>query len=159
MIRRVIFEIVVIAFLSVLLALGASLLRPHALSWVAQEKPAAKQPTGDVLYKQITVEQAGQLHARGEALFADARTRSAFEAGHIAGAVNLDPNDFDQWSQHLAEDVDMDRTVVAYCDGARCPLAEELAEKLTWLGFENVFYLKDGWTRWQAAGLPIETGG
>jgi 3-mercaptopyruvate sulfurtransferase SseA len=38
-------------------------------------------------------------------------------------------------------------------------LSQELAEKLTWLGFENVYYLKDGWGLWKERKLPISKGG
>ena len=158
MIRRLVFEIAVITFLSALLALGSSLLRRDALSWVAHSRQGQQELPEDAAYKSIGLERAKALHAGGMAVFIDARSKSAFEQGHIAGAINLDPYDFDQWSVHVVDDIQMDQMIVTYCDGAQCPLSSELAEKLTELGFEKVYNLKDGWAQWKTAGLPIEKG-
>jgi 3-mercaptopyruvate sulfurtransferase SseA len=38
-------------------------------------------------------------------------------------------------------------------------LSQELAEKLMWLGFQNVSYLKDGWGLWKEHKLPMSKGG
>jgi rhodanese-related sulfurtransferase len=67
------------------------------------------------------------MYPSGEAIFADARPIVAYEAGHIKNALHLEP-------------------------GA----AEELAERLTWLGYEKVFYLVDGWGQWTRHGLPVD---
>lgn len=156
--RRIIFEVIVIAFLSVLLALGNSLLRRDALSWVARRQPVEEKRPEDASFKHISLAQAKEMHARHAAVFIDARSRRAYEEGHIAGAMNLEPNLFDQWSRQLVDELQTVQVIVTYCDGAQCPLSRELAEKLTWLGYEKVYDLKDGWAQWRAAGLPIETG-
>jgi rhodanese-related sulfurtransferase len=154
--RRVIFEIVAILVVSVLLSLGSSLLRPEALSWVAREKPQEEVLPEGAAYKLMSISQAGQLHAQGSALFVDARSSSAFEQGHVAGALNLEPFEFDQWSRRVSQEIDSNQVIITYCDGPQCPLASQLAERLTWLGFEQVYFLKDGWSQWQAAGLPVQ---
>jgi 3-mercaptopyruvate sulfurtransferase SseA len=35
-------------------------------------------------------------------------------------------------------------------------LAERLAEKLFMAGFENVYYLPDGWGNWNKFRMPVE---
>ena len=44
-------------------------------------------------------------------------------------------------------------------DGESCDLSHELALFFKEMGFENVRVLVNGWTVWQQAGLPTETGG
>jgi ArsR family transcriptional regulator len=91
-----------------------------------------------------------------DALFADARPMGAYSEGHIKGAVNLDPNEFDSWSGDFFSRVSPDQMIIAYCEGPQCRLSLELAEKLIWMGYEKVYYLKDGWGLWKKNQLPIE---
>ena len=95
---------------------------------------------------------------QGTAVFADARTEAAYRAGHIRGALHLDPQQFESWSEKVISQMDANAVIITYCDGERCTLGVELAEKFKWLGYEHVYYLKDGWSRWAAAQMPIETG-
>ncbi len=104
----------------------------------------------------ISLEDARVHFEKGTALFADARPKVAFEDGHIRGAMNLDPNDFDEWSGDFFSQVPQDQIIIAYCDGAQCRLSIELAEKLTWMGYEKIFYMKDGWGLWKQHQLPQE---
>jgi rhodanese-related sulfurtransferase len=46
--------------------------------------------------------------------------------------------------------------IITYCDGPNCHLAPELAEFLFFNGFDHVFYLENGWTRWRDHGYPVE---
>lgn len=104
----------------------------------------------------ITLEDARLHFEKGTALFADARPLRAYSSGHIKGAINLDPNEFDAWSGDFFSRIAPDQVIVTYCEGAQCSLSSELAEKLTWMGYENVFYLKDGWGLWKKNQLPVE---
>ncbi len=94
----------------------------------------------------------------GTAVFADARSEAAYKAGHIRGAVHLPPQQFEFWSEKVIAQIDANAVIITYCDGERCTLGVELAEKFTWLGYEHVYCLKDGWSRWTAAQMPIEAG-
>jgi 3-mercaptopyruvate sulfurtransferase SseA len=51
-----------------------------------------------------------------------------------------------------------DMLVVVYCDGEKCELSHEVQARLRGLGYKNVRVLINGWTLWQAAGLPGHTG-
>lgn len=112
----------------------------------------------DWLVKAIAFEAAVDHFQSGTAIFADARPLGAFEAGHIKGALHLDPSEFDQWSDRVFVYASAESTLIAYCEGSQCLLSRELAEKLTWLGFENVYYLKDGWGLWKEHRLPMGKG-
>lgn len=137
--------------LSLALACGAYFLRPGAM-------PDEGVESDDSLVKAIALEAAVDHFQNGTAIFADARPLEAFEAGHIKGALHLDPSDFDQWSDRVFAHASAESTFITYCDGSQCPLSQELAEKLMWLGFENVCYLKDGWAVWKEHGLPMGKG-
>ncbi len=104
----------------------------------------------------ISLEDTRSYFRAGTALFADARPFNVYKMGHIQGAMNLDPYDFDAWSGAFFSQFPADTLIIAYCDGARCPLSSELAEKLISLGYEKVFVLKNGWSLWEAAQLPVE---
>lgn len=106
----------------------------------------------------VTIEAASEHFRQGTAVFADARSDPYYQAGHIEGALNLDPDLFDIWSETVFSRISADSTIITYCDGERCTLSLELAEKLTWLGYENVFHLKNGWSRWSESGMPVGTG-
>jgi rhodanese-related sulfurtransferase len=156
MMRRLVSETFIVIATAAILAVGSYALRPDALPLIASS-PSVSPGAGDELFKAIPFEQAQQMFVENRALFADARPLIAYEAGHIAGAVHLDPNAFDQWANALLAGTAPDQTIIAYCEGPQCALSHELAEKLTWLGFEQVYYLVDGWGQWKAHGLPTET--
>ena len=104
----------------------------------------------------IGVEAAIVRFNQGDALFADARAAADFSAGHIAGAVNLPALQPDQWMDHFFSNVDPQQTVITYCAGPDCTLGKQLARTLTEAGFEQVFYMVDGWGQWTSRNLPIE---
>jgi rhodanese-related sulfurtransferase len=112
--------------------------------------------SGQEVAPAVTLDQARAYFEAGTALFADARPAEAYRAGHIRGAMNLDPNEFDTWSENFFSQFPADTLIIAYCDGERCPLSTELAEKLIALGYEKVLVLKNGWSLWNAAHLPTD---
>ena len=132
------------------MAIGAYMLRPDAMPGPLD----GPIDDGDLSVKVIALETAIDYFKKGTALFADARPLDAFNAGHIKGALHLDPSEFDQWSEQLFSQASSEVTIIAYCEGVKCQLSRELAEKLTWLGYEKVYSLKDGWGLWKKHGLP-----
>lgn len=156
MLRKISYEAALICLIALVLAAASYIIRPHALPLISPAPGKAPAGGSDQLYKRISFEQARELFTQRNALFADARPTIAYEAGHIQGAVHLDPNLFDQWADRLIAAYPPDQPIVAYCEGPRCNLSKELAEKLTWLGFEQVYYMVDGWGQWVAHEMPID---
>jgi hydroxyacylglutathione hydrolase len=80
----------------------------------------------------------------------DVRERGEWEAGHIAGAMNVPLG-------HLTErvtELERDRPLVLHCQsGGRSSVA---ASVLQAHGFSNVVNLTDGFSGWQRRGLPVE---
>jgi rhodanese-related sulfurtransferase len=158
MIRRILYEALLAILIAVIVSISAYVLRPHTLPLLPPESPPSQENNDTLAFSTIELKAAIEMFHNQTALFADARPRTLYLEGHIQGAVNLDPYAFDQWSGDVMERFPPDHTIITYCDGPRCPLSTELAEKLTWLGFENVYCLEDGWSRWQHAGLPTASG-
>lgn len=102
----------------------------------------------------LSFEDARKHFKEGTALFADARSLKAYQTGHIMGAIHLDPNMFDDWSADFFSQVSPDQTIITYCEGVRCSLSVELADQLSMMGYEKVYYLKDGWGLWKREKLP-----
>jgi rhodanese-related sulfurtransferase len=106
----------------------------------------------------MSLEEALGHFSNGTALFVDARSADDYAVGHIAGAVNLPDQQFDERIGTFLDTTAADTRIITYCDGESCPLSERLAEKLAFAGFEKVYHLKNGWGEWQERGLPLETG-
>jgi len=82
-------------------------------------------------------------------IIVDARDESSFMDGHIPGAINFSEKDFDELIDGFLSENDPDIIIITYCDGDQCDLAQTLAEKFSSVGYINVFYLKNGWSRWK----------
>jgi rhodanese-related sulfurtransferase len=158
MIRRTLYEALLAMLIAVIVSMIAYVLRLQTLPLLSPDAPAGQEHGDTQAFSTIEFEAAVEMFHNQAALFADARPRTIYLEGHIQGAISLDPYAFDQWSGDVMERFPLDQTIITYCDGPQCPLSTQLAEKLTWLGFENVFGLKDGWALWQQAGLPIASG-
>lgn len=156
MLRRFFYESLLLVAIAAALAGGSYVLRPGVLPLVAPSEAPAPDTADDNMFKVISFERAKEMFNSKEALFADARPLIAYEDGHIEGALHLDPYTFDEWADGLITAMAPDQPIITYCEGPHCSLSHELAEKLTWLGFERVYYLVDGWGLWKANDLPYE---
>jgi rhodanese-related sulfurtransferase len=47
--------------------------------------------------------------------------------------------------------------LIVYCSNKECALAQNLAEKLSLIGYEKVFYMPEGWEEWNKRALPMGT--
>lgn len=102
----------------------------------------------------VTVEEAGELFDQG-VVFVDVRKGSDFDAGRVPGAVHLDSESaFDETA--LEAVVAKDQPVVIYCNGESCLRSSEASEMAVGWGFSEVYYLRDGYPAWEAAGFPVE---
>jgi len=92
-------------------------------------------------------------------VFLDARPPDEYKEGHIPGALNFYPDDFDQFAPKVLPSLsDKGQEIVCYCHGTACELSLELAKHLTNLGYTNVKVFFGGWPQWKKAGYPINTG-
>lgn len=137
------------------LALGvtANGIRPQGLPW-AQDWSAIKAAAvpEDGL---ITTEEALALHGKAQVIFIDARSAEAFAQGHVPDAISLP---YDPFATDLSERIAQlppDKTFIVYCDGAGCPLSNDLAQLMRLDGLEQVLVLSEGLSGWKAAGGEV----
>lgn len=106
---------------------------------------------------EIGAESAAALCNDCTVAFVDARTASAYAAGHVAGALHLPPLGHPDERARLAELVGK-QTVVAYDDASHCNLAQSVAQRLRTSGVADVRVLAGGWPGWQRLGQPAASG-
>lgn len=155
MIRRTLYEVALVVLITIVLSAAAYVIHPQALPLWTTDSEAISDKSNDIAYSPINLAEAIAHFNQKSALFIDARPKSTFTEGHIRGAIHLDPNEFELWSEALIDKYPPGQSIITYCEGEACSLSTDLAEKLTWLGFKNVFYLEDGWGHWQRQQLPI----
>ena len=135
--------------------LGVNALRPDRLPLVADWSLTAQLssvPGGEASV--ITLEEAQMLYFGQQAVFLDARTAEAFQAGHIEGARNLAWEAFDELYPEVMANISTDAVIITYCDGETCSLSKDLALALIAKGFQQARVLPDRWRQWQEASLP-----
>ena len=99
--------------------------------------------------REISIGNAYKILMQDSSLLIDARSESNFEQGHIKGAVNLYEKEFDEWIDDFLSRTDPETKIITYCNGIHCSLGRELAEKFFSVGYNNVYYLTNGWTSWK----------
>lgn len=105
---------------------------------------------------EISIDQSFDLYQGGKSIFIDARHAVDYDAGHIKGAIHRTTDESESWLPDFLATTDPQAVIITYCDGQNCHLAPELAELLFFNGFDHVYYLENGWTRWRERGLPVE---
>ena len=86
----------------------------------------------------------------GTVTLIDVRPSEEHAAGHIPGALSLP---LDELAERLAS-LPSDTTIVAYCRGSYCVLAQEAVRALTASGLHAV-RLRDGMLEWRLADLAV----
>lgn len=81
----------------------------------------------------------------------DLRTPEEYIGGHVEDAENLDY--YSNTFQNQLEELDKDETYLIYCQSGRRSTAT--LEVMKELGFNEVYNLTGGISRWQAEGLPV----
>ncbi len=99
----------------------------------------------------------------------DARAKTAYDAGHVSGAINLIHNDFWTWGKGLKSVSDLqtllgnagltrDKTFVIYDNTvAAWGAAGRIFWMLEYLGCTDVHILDGGWDKWVADGKATDT--
>jgi len=88
-----------------------------------------------------------------EMVLLDARPEDEYIAGHLPGAISIDPKEL---AERLSE-LPKEKTIIAYCRGPYCMFSFDAVELLRAKGY-TALRLQDGFPEWKAENLPIETG-
>lgn len=156
---QALWQVLLLMVMSGLIALTANHWREAPLPLIGDWSTMARQTDDAGKNLQISLEDAKQLFEQKAARFLDARPRSQYENGHISGALSLPRQDAANAFTEIAGQLEDSDTLITYCDGESCELSHDLAIFLKDMGFKVVRVLVNGWTVWQDAGLPGETGG
>jgi len=104
--------------------------------------------------REISTTDADAARARG-AVVIDVRGRSAYERGHIAGAIAVP---LEELKRRVAEFAAMkDKELVVYC-GDGSTLGPQAAKALNDAGRPDAKNMAGGYSGWKAAGRPVATG-
>ncbi len=85
--------------------------------------------------------------------FVDVRGGSYYRDGHIPRAVHL-TTAFDE--SELLEVANKDQEVVIFRDGPTCNRSSSACKRAVSWGWKKVYYFRDGYPGWKAAGYPSE---
>ena len=90
----------------------------------------------------------------GDAVVLDIRSRSAYEAVHLPGAICCPPEE----SVQDLPDLPQDKVIVTYCNCHADSAAAAAALRLLQAGYAHVRVLEGGLSDWVANSYPTETG-
>ena len=101
-------------------------------------------------FKRVSLDDLRARLQKGTAVLLDVRPDAEYAAGHLPGAISIPLEELERRLNELPRR----RTIVAYCRGPYCVLADEAAGKLKNQGF-RVARLEQGVHEWQQAGYPL----
>jgi len=153
-------EFVIILFLSLTISLTANYFHPKGLDLTAPYTPQIIQndTVSEIHHgaQSIDIEEAASCYGRKDYLFIDARSEADYEQCHIKNAINLPEHDFDTYLDTFMNQTDPQQKLITYCGSADCPLSIHLAEKLFFMGFDQVYHLSGGMDAWLDKNLPVQ---
>ncbi len=153
---KALWQIPVIFILTVCIALGYNHIRTNKIPLFS---PWSENISGDTFSEYIStvsVDEAAALFHSNNAVFIDARPESAYNEGHIQGALCLPWHQAEEKCFGVIENIPPEKDIITYCDGATCDLCDPESAFLCDLGFEKVRALVNGWTVWKQNSLPID---
>jgi len=105
--------------------------------------------------KIITTEELRRKIDSGESVaLVEVLPADQYAKGHLPTAISV-PLD-ERFNDEMQLSVpDHSRDVVVYCDSATCLTSQVAAERLTKLGYKNVYDYEEGKAGWKDAGLPL----
>lgn len=131
--------------ISIILALSALMAGVSSL-WSDRPLPASADPW--------RMEAEAALEGKSF-IWVDNRPEEQFQAGHIAGAIHVDPANPDPGLQLLLMEWDPDKPVLVYCSESACDSSRTLASRLRAdLGGAEVFWVDGGWEALSKGGNP-----
>jgi rhodanese-related sulfurtransferase len=149
--------------LGIALALALPIALPATL-WTAPAHAQAaslQAAQADYYKRQVDydfVKQWAQIPPKQCVMVIDARPVSRkFNPGHIAGAVSIPDDKFEQMTDKLPQD--KSTLLIYYCEGPTCVLSHNSAKKAEALGYTNVTVYTNGYPEWVARGeVPAVAG-
>jgi uncharacterized membrane protein/rhodanese-related sulfurtransferase len=110
----------------------------------------------------ITANEAyNNFFGKKNVVFIDNRPSSKFKSGHVKGAINLtyeSPSGYNVMTKDILLKVAKDKTIVFYCTGFnRAYYASKVAIESWDFDRNKIFWLKEGFFKWNMENYPIES--
>jgi 3-mercaptopyruvate sulfurtransferase SseA len=151
---RIVVELVVLAAVAALLALGINLLREEPFPFRITEEFYRIESGA----KPLTLSNAHRHFDEGRAIFVDARTSEEFEEEQIEGALNVPIEQWEEIYPALSPWIE-GQPVVLYAGRDWIGPADDLAAGLAARGHgDSLFIFLEGFEVWREAGLPTISG-
>ena len=112
--------------------------------------PAQADDNGKI----VDTETAKELFDRG-VLFVDVRDAVDYKNGHIPSAIHVNVRD-STFEAKFVKVAKKDQEIVIYCRGISCTRSPLAISKAKSMGFEKLYYFREGYPGWKSAGHPIE---
>lgn len=154
--QKTVQEMFILTVAALVTALAVNALSPNGIP-LKTPRPAAGVPDQVAGFPVVDFQTAGNLIQSGACIFVDARSREAYNEGHLPGAVSLPIYDVVNGIFSFMETHATDMTVVTYCSGIQCTDSHFLADELAFAGYEDVRIFAEGMEKWQKEGMPVET--
>lgn len=136
--------------------LAVSLSLSAYAAWISSTRethPAAVPSPGRGIPLVRTAEAEVLWHDKAT-LFLDVRPAPDFAHGHIAGALHLPEEEFEQRFPSLSPRLARARAIVVYCQSVNCGKSLWAAIRLRNEGLTQAQIYPAGWNEWQERGLP-----
>jgi len=115
------------------------------------KKSGASEDSSESVLATISVDEFEKKLSNAEVQLIDVRTAEEFSGGYLEGATNIDVNSTDFDAKIAA--FDKNKPVTVYClSGGRSAAA---ADKLSEMGFKQVYNLDGGIMKWKSANKPV----
>jgi rhodanese-related sulfurtransferase len=155
--KKALWQSLIIVIFTVMIATLFNLLRPAGITLLGfSSANLIKQRQAQI--PEISLANAHDLYLQKKVLFVDARDPLSFEEGHIAGALNIYPDEAALYAAKLKTDNYRGVLIITYCEGPQCPLSKETAYELVRQGVGDAKVLVNGWSLWLKAGYPVKKG-
>ena len=155
--NKTLWQSLIIVIITVMIAVVFNLLRPEGIALLGfSSADLIKKRQAQI--PEISLSEAHDLYSQKKVLFVDARDPLSFDEGHIAGALNIYPDEAALSAAKLKTDNYRGVLIITYCDGPQCPLSKETAYELLRQGVPEAKVLVNGWSLWLKAGYPVKKG-
>jgi len=128
------------------------------------EKASAPAKHLDQPYQEVDADQMLALlkdpnTAKGLNVIIDARNDEHFQEGHIPGAIQSFPYEFDRFRDSVMNHVNGAAKVVVYCGGGDCEDSIFMCRELVQAGVpeEAIYLFPGGYTEWTARKFPVDS--
>ena len=141
--------------LAVCLALSAYSSWSLAVRQREQKGPDPNNPEPVAGIPLVRLGAAEALWHERSTLFVDVRSATDYDFGHIAGAVSLPDEEFEQRLPDLKPRLERAAAIVVYCKSVDCGKSLWCALRLRDAGLLQTKIYPYGWNEWYNNGLPI----